>query len=172
LKSPRRAVLKRTEQEAEWFFRDLGGKIPEGGDAGTRAAALRIDGWLHEIPPFHRGVLALRYVPRSWPTCIEDELGELASVVVRLECALHPTVGSTTEALERASVERLREEIQICERARARHERSWRTPPMTASEERIGRLVRRAWRHVALAIRALAKARGVGPCVVPGRGPR
>ena len=167
MKSPRRAVLKRTEQEAEWFFRDLGGKIPEGGDAGTRAAALRIDGWLHEIPPFHRGVLALRYVPRSWPTCIEDELGELASVVVRLECALHPTTGVSTKALEQASLERLLECIHDANRTRARWDRVDRDRPLTRSEKHLRQLVRRAHRHAELAVRALTRTRGLAPYLLP-----
>src|SRR5580698_9078248 len=98
---------KHAEREASWFFRELGGKVPEGADPATREAADRIDAWLRAIPAFHRGVLALRYVPRSWPKPIAEEFGELASIVVRLECALHPAVGRSTEDLEQASIERL-----------------------------------------------------------------
>jgi len=155
------------EREARWFFRELGGKVPQDGDPSQRAAAAQIDAWLHAIPAFHRGVLALRYVERAWPTCIAEEFGELASVVVRLECALHPSVGVSTEALERASVERLEEAIARCEGVRARRVPGGRERPMTARENGLVRFRRRAHRHVDAALRAFARARRYAHCVVP-----
>ena len=167
MKSPQVAARRLAMQEAEWFFAQLGGKVPEDGDAATRAA-VRIDGWLRKIPSFHRGVLALRYAPRTWPTCIADEFDDLASIVVRLECAQHPAVGMSNDALEQASVERLRNVILDCERVRARRARSDRDLPLNRTEAELARLTRRAGRHVEIAIRALAKVRGHGPCVIPG----
>jgi hypothetical protein len=165
-------IRKQAEREAAWFFRELGGNVPEGVDSTTRTAAEQVDGWLQAIPSFHRGALHLRYVQRSWPKCIAREFGDLASVAVRLECALHPAVGISTEALEHASVERLQKAILSCERARSRRTPAGRERPMTPSEKALARLARRAERHVELAVRALARVRGVGPCLVPAVGAR
>ncbi|MGO8998004.1 MAG: hypothetical protein ACLQVI_32180 [Polyangiaceae bacterium] len=164
--------MKRAEREASWFFRDLEGTVPDGGDPVTRAAAEQIHAWLRAIPAFHRGALALRYTPRSWPTCVAREFGALASVVVRLECALHPAVGIRTDALEQASVERLRKAIEVCRCARAARRATRRDPPMSRPERDLGRLRWRAGIHVDLAHRALARVRWYGPCLVPGAGPR
>ena len=155
------------EREATWFFREMGGKVPPDGDPCRQAAAAQIDEWLRAIPAFHRGVLALRHTERAWPTAIAQEFGELASVVVRLECALHPSVGVSTEALERASVERLQDAISRCARARARRVPAGRSRPMTVSEKGLVRLARRARRHVEMAHRALTEARSYAHCVVP-----
>jgi hypothetical protein len=154
------------EREAEWFFRELGGKVPESGDSVVRAAAARVDAWLRGIPAFHRGVFALRYAPRSWPTPISEEFGELSSIVVRLECALHPAVGASTEALEQASVERLTKKIAQCEQRGLRPDGRAGTP--RRGERELLQLGRRAYRHLELAHRALARARGDVACVVPG----
>jgi len=172
LTAPTLRVRRLVEHEAGWFFRELGGEVPEGGDAATRDAARQIDAWLREVPAFHRGALSLRYVPRAWPTCIREEFEELASVAVRLECALHPAVGRSTEALEAESVERLRQTIRACEGARARPEPPGRERPLSPSEKALAQLTLRAYRHVELAIRALARVRGGGPCVVPAGGAR
>jgi len=157
------------EREAAWFFRDLGGKVPEGGDPVTRAAAAWIDDRLRGLPPFHRGVLALLHAPRSWPAFITKEFREVASVVVRLECALHPAVGISTEALENASIDRLRKEVLGCTRVGARQVPGGRERHATAGERRLKRLARRARRHVQLALIALARVRGEASCVVPAR---
>ena len=164
-----RVLLQAAEREADWFFRVMKGKVPPDGDFAVRVAAAQVDAWLRTIPPFHRGVLSLRYTPRSWPRVMTGEFGRLASLVVRLECALHPAVGLSTEALERASVERLSEEIRLAEVARDRDVPGGRERPMTAVERRVARLERRACRHTKLAIRALARTRGYGPSVVPAR---
>ncbi len=160
------------EAEATWFFRDLGGKVPDSGDVSVRDAAAQIDAWLRQLPTFHRGVLSLRHTPRAWPTFVTDEFGALASVAVRLECALQPAVGVSNEVLENASVERLREAIRLCERVRARRTPSGRDKLTCASERRLDQLESRAARHVDLAHSALARVRGYGLCVVPPRGSR
>ncbi len=170
MKTPPLRLRRLVEREAGWFFRELGGKVPDGGDLATREAAQQIDAWLREVPAFHRGVLSLRYVRRPWPTCIAEEFGGLASVAVRLECALHPAVGCSTAALEAASVARLQETLRLCEGARARRNPAGRERPMSPSEKALGRLAVRAHRHVELAIRALARVRGRGPCLVPESG--
>jgi hypothetical protein len=166
-----RFLRQRAEREASWFFRVLGGQVPEDGDPATRAAAQQMAKWLRAISPFHRGVLSLRYVPRTWPTCIADEFGDLASVAVRLECALHPAVGISTEALEHASEERLEKAIQLCARARAHRSPAGRDRPNPA-DRGLAQLTRRASRHVALAIRALARVRGKAACLPPAAGAR
>ncbi len=169
MRVPRLVFQRHAEREAEWFFRELGGRVPEGGDPATRAAAERVDAWLRAIPAFHRGVLALRYLPRSWPRPIRDEFDEIASVVVRIECARHPAVGLATEALEQASLERLLSVIERCERVRARRPPGGRTRPDCRAERELLRLARRAYRHVDLAHRALTRVRGFKACVVPAR---
>jgi hypothetical protein len=171
-KQPSLRVRGCAERESSWFFRELGGKVPEGGEPAARAAAQQIDGWLRQLPPFHRGVLCLRYVRRSWPRCITREFDALASVAVRLECALHPAVGMSTEALESASVERIQKAIESCARACGRRAPAGRDRPMNLAERGLTRLAYRAHRHVELAIRALARVRGNGPCVAPSAGAR
>ena len=159
--------LRVAEREASWFFQACGGKVPNDGDPAVRAAAEQIDGWLRELPAFHRGVLALRFVPREWPKAMEEELCGLASVVVRLECALHPTTGVSTKALEQASLERLLECIHDANRTRARWDRVDRDRPLTRSEKHLRQLVRRAHRHAELAVRALTRTRGLAPYLLP-----
>jgi hypothetical protein len=124
------------------------------------------------VPSYHRGALALRYSARTWPEAIAREFDALASVVVRLECALHPAVGLSTAALEAASVARLEEDIRLATRFRVRKGAAGRERPQSAPEKRLARLLRRALTHVDLAHRALARVRGDGPSVVPVRGAR
>lgn len=143
----RRAALDdRARKEMDWFFGTLGGRVPEEntGLAYARAAAEAIDGWLKAIPAFHRGALALRFTPREWPPTLTRRYGTSTSLVVRLECALHPSRGDqTTEALEQAAALRL-EEV-IAKRGGDRHN-----------------LLDRAMTHEFLAIRAYLKVRGEG----------
>lgn len=163
MKGPSRALRRIVEREASWFFGRLGGNVPEGVDPAVAAAAERFTKWLREVPAFHRGVLSLRFVRRPWPKYVEHEFEELSSVVVRLECALHPAVGQSTEALEAASLERLQEALRLCEPRKT----AGREQPFTRAERDLAALANRAARHVELAIRALARVRGLGPCLVP-----
>jgi hypothetical protein len=144
--SVQRAALEdRARREMEWFFDTLGGRVPEENTelAYARPAAEAIDGWLRAMPAFHRGALALRFTPRKWPRTLTHHYGESTSLVVRLECALHPSRGDqSTEALEQAAVLRL-EEVLV-KRGRDRHD-----------------LLGRAFAHESLAIRAYLKVRGV-----------
>ena len=164
---PSKAVLRHAEREAAWFFRELGGIVPEGSDAATRASAEQVDNWLRAILAFHRGVFRLLHVPRSWPKGIRREFGDHASIVVRIECALYPAVGVSTEALERASVERLTESIRLRDRIVERRAGGARELAYGPAGKNLRRAARRAGKHVALAVQALARARGTGPCVVP-----
>jgi len=136
------ALDDRAREEMEWFFGTLGGRVPdEDSELGyARAAAEAIHGWLQAITAFHRGALALRFTPREWPPGLTKRYGKSTSLVVRLECALHPSNGDqTTEALEQASVERLLHGLL--------GKREWD-------------LLTRAHSHEFLAIRAYLKVRG------------
>ena len=146
----RERIEKRAEKEVEWFFRTMGGRVPEEGVGPpyARPAAQAIEGWLKSIPPFHRGALSLLYAPKEWPKSLTIEYGSWTSLVVRLECALHPSDGKVSnEELEQASIERLLAS-------------GLRQGP-------LGDLEFRAVKHVRCAIRAYAKARGNAPSVLP-----
>jgi hypothetical protein len=169
----------RARREAEWFYKVLGGRVPGEGAASPemRSAAAQIAAWLKEVPAFHRGALSLRYTPKEWPRAIVREFGELSSLVVRLECSLHPATGKTTGELEQASIERIEKAIearnaQIEEIMEAQKASSSKPmPPLPAGVD-LAQLDYRAGRHVALAIRALGKVRGDAPCVLPRAKPR
>ena len=105
----RDALDERAREEMDWFFGALGGRVPEPStELGyARPAAEQIHGWLQSITEFHRGALALRFTPRRWPPWLTKRYRRSTSLVVRLECALHPSTGQTTEMLEQASLERL-----------------------------------------------------------------
>jgi len=147
-----RALEDEARREMEWFFGTLGGRVPEENTelAHARARAQAIDGWLRAILTFHRGALALRFTPRKWPVTLTRLYGKSTSLVVRLECALHPSLGST-EALEQAAALRLEEVVR--KRGRDRHD-----------------LLARARAHELLAIRAYLKVRGDGPAPVSAGG--
>jgi hypothetical protein len=148
-----------------------------------RSAAVQIDAWLKAVPAFHRGALSLRYRPKEWPRAIVREFGDLSSLAVRLECALHPAMGKTNAELEKASVERLEKAIDArnaqIEKANAAEKagsepmpgRPRRDPALAVGVD-LAQLDFRADRHVALAIRALGKVRGDAPCVLPRSKPR
>jgi hypothetical protein len=164
---PSQAVHERAEREAAWFYGTLGGKVPENGSPATRAAAVQIDAWLAQLSSFQRGVLALRFGEKVWPSDIERELEPVAAIAVRIECAHHPAVGRT-EDLERASVARLQEIIRLADRARTRRRRP-ESDARCDAERTIHRLFIRAARYAHAAMRAFARARGRLPCVVPPR---
>jgi hypothetical protein len=148
----RRAALEDTaRREMDWFFGMLGGRVPEENTelADARPAAEAIDGWLRAVPAFHRGALALRFTPGTWPFTLTRHYGNSTSLVIRLECALHPSRGDRSiEALEQAAALRL-EEI-IGKRGRDRHD-----------------LLARARTHESLAIRAYLKVRGDRRLCIP-----
>jgi hypothetical protein len=161
------ALREMTQREAAWFFQEVAGKVPEGGDPAVRTAAATIDARFTQIGSFHRGVLALRFAKRSWPDAIRRELGVVASVAVRIECAQHPAVG-TTDEVEAAAVERLSEIIRRANIEKAR--RGGRlAETLYGPELTIQKLFLRAARYVNAAVRALAAVREDGPCVIPSR---
>jgi hypothetical protein len=173
-------------REAEWFYKVLGGRVPDEGAVPpeVQSAAVQIDAWLKAVPAFHRGALSLRYRPKEWPRAIVREFGDLSSLAVRLECALHPAMGKTNAELEKASVERLEKAIDArnaqIEKANAAEKAGSRPMPERPRREDfalaggidLAQLDFRADRHVALAIRALGKVRGDAPCVLPRAKPR
>ncbi len=176
------------QREAEWFYKVLGGRVPDDGMASpeVRSAAAQIEAWLKAVPAFHRGALSLRYTPREWPGAIVREFGDLSSLAVRLECSLHPATGKTNAELEKASVERIEkaiaarnaqiEEAVAVEKATGCSKpmpvRPLREDPALPARVDLAELDSRADRHVALAIRALGKVRGDAPCVLPRARPR
>jgi hypothetical protein len=162
-------------REAGWFYKVLGGRVPDEGTASpeVRSAAAQIEAWLKAMPAFHRGALSLRYTPKEWPPVIVREFRELSSLAVRLECALHPATGKTNRELEQASVERIEKaiearnaQIEAIEKATAAQDTTCPKPMPVACVDLV-RLDHRAARHVALAIRALGKVRGDASCVLP-----
>jgi hypothetical protein len=162
----RRLIEERAWAEVAWFCGTLGGVVPEQ-DCPERTAAQRIDGWLKQLPAFHRGAFALRYMRRAWPEPLAGTFGEDTSLVVRLECAEHPAVGKSPAELEAASVERLTAMIAAGERERQRRKDLGDRGPSGPDERRVGALLVRAHKHVASAIRALRRVRGDAPCRVP-----
>jgi hypothetical protein len=162
----RRWIEARAEKEAIWFYERLGGRVPEEGSADVRDAASTIDGWLRSLPAFDRGALSLWFDKRNWPEAIQVEFGNAASLVVRLECVLHPAVGRPTDELEREAVERL--SAMIADRE-SRPQTPGRSPTPCKSGMHLTQLAYRAYRHSRHAIRGLAKARGDVPCSVPVR---
>jgi hypothetical protein len=142
-------------EELEWFFGALGGCAPKKGTAlaDARPAAQAVERWLTKLSAYHQGALALRYTPREWPPALTKRYGKWSSLVVRLECALHPSGGGKSdEELERASVERLVDAL----RARKNDRKQ---------------LLERAETHEELAIVAYLKVRGSRASVIPEAAP-
>jgi hypothetical protein len=112
------------DRELEWFFNlsegDMGlrsnfvsalGSRHSGGDGPTPEEAAtaahrhrRIRSWLLAIPDRHAGVLQAAYEVRPWPSVLDNELGRLTGIVVRLACALDawPADRATQELVELA----------------------------------------------------------------------
>jgi hypothetical protein len=150
-----RSSLRSARRELGWFHGTLGGRVPEEGDLepDLRRAAARIDGWLKSIPTFHRGALSLRHSTKRWPKPLTDEYRAWTSLVVRLECALHPSdVWRPTDELEEAGAKRLIEALAS---------RRWSNDADDFQD--------RARAHVRDAIEAYAEARGEEPCVLPSK---
>jgi hypothetical protein len=144
------------EKEAAWFYGTLGGRVPDSGR--HRAAAAAIEQWLQSVLTYHRGALALWNAKREWPSWLREAFRSAPSLVVRLECALHPAVGRSNADLEAASLERI---ALLLAEARARGGRQG---------EELRRLDLRARKHFKLAVLALANARGGAPCMAPTEG--
>ena len=147
----REELEEATRAELAWFFGTLGGRVPGSGSplAYARPAALAVDRWLKKLCAYHRGALAMLFTPREWPPALVEHYGARTSLVVRLECALHPADGRKTNAeLEKASVERLEAALQ-------------------KRRKDTRRLLERASTHEELAIGAYLKSRGGRPSVVP-----
>jgi hypothetical protein len=149
--------LKRAQKNAwkeiVWFFEKMEGRVPEEseGAASAREAAKRIQAWFKAIPNFHAGALELRFRRREWPEAIRQAFGDLAGIVVRVECAQHPSDRiRTEEELERESTRRLLDMMS----------------DKQCRSELYDMEYRAAW-HVRAAHRAYLKVRGWGPCLLP-----
>jgi hypothetical protein len=158
---------RRASAEAAWFYETLGGRVPAGASTEAGAAARRIEQWLRELPAFHRGAFSLRYTPRDWPVTLVEEFGDATSLVVRLECTQHPAVGQPTAQLEAASIERLTSAIAACADERRRQKGLRADDRVGRKQMQLVELGVRAEKHLASAVRALAKVRGDVPCLVP-----
>ena len=142
--------------EVEWFFTSANGEVPGQGEAPPeiRRAAEKINGWLAASGPVRHGALSLRFTPRDWPGLIESRFGAWTSLVVRLDCAVHPSDGGvSTEDLETAAVHRLEALLATQKGAR-----------------QLAVLESRAMQHVHASIRAYVKVRGLGRSVLPSNG--
>ncbi len=161
------------DRELEWFFNraecDMGLRsnflpglwnlhpdaevlTPE--DAAEAAHAYRrIRSWLLGIPDSDAGVLLAAYEIRPWPRALDDELGRLTGVVVRLACALDvwPSDRKSQELVEMARAGWLAAES-------ARYRRYGVGP--------LGRLRREGEKRFAHAHHAYCVVRGEGPCAL------
>ena len=152
--SRRARVTRVAREEVAWFFGPIGGRVPAvGGPPAERLAGRAVEDWLRAILTFHRGALSLRYArEKEWPTWLTDQYGHWTSLVVRLECARHPSAGGKSDAeVEQESVRR----FEAAFRGRWRH------------TEGIADLRARAGMHVRSALRAYDAARGGAPNVLP-----
>ena len=139
--------------EVEWFYTCAKGGVPDVTEAtvADREAAAKIQGWLGRLATFHVGALSLRFTPREWPASLTTYFGRTASLVVRLDCAAHPSQGyAPTGELEAAAVQRIEKML------------AGRGNPAA-----LLRLERHALEHVEAAITAYIEVRGLGPSVLP-----
>ena len=72
----------------------------------TTEAHATVAAVLATLKPHRRGALAMAYTPRKWPQALAAECGAATSLVVRLYCSEHPTVGRAEE-IEAAAAEQL-----------------------------------------------------------------
>jgi hypothetical protein len=147
-----RRAQKAAWKEVRWFYETMRGRVPEKADVPEweYVAAQRIDHWLRTLPTFHSGAFALRYTPRTWPPAVAKCFGSSAALVVRIECAQHPSDGSVgDDELEKASIARLEELIEG-----------------KRTKTKLYDLVCRAYWHLRAAHKAYVKARGIEPCVL------
>ena len=142
--------------EVEWFFTSANGKVPGRGEGPPeiRRAAEKIASWLEASRAVHYGVLSLRFTRRAWPASMESRFGGWTSLIVRLDCAVHPSDGGVSrQDLETAAVHRL--EMLLATQKGARQ---------------LAVLESRAEQHVRAAVRAYVKVRGLGRSVLPSKG--
>jgi hypothetical protein len=164
-----RTKTSMAEREAEWFYAQLDGRAPEDAPPDVRAAASAIEQSLRLLATYDRGALALWFTKREWPDPLRRYFGDAVSLVVRLECAAHPAVGRPVADLEREAVARLLEWM-ASSHAPPRDldlEGDFGVEPAPATPLDLHLSARAYFRA---AIRALGKARGSGPCRVPGTG--
>jgi hypothetical protein len=140
-------------REIQWFYETMGGRVPKDEQSveWERVAARTIQAWLQSLPSFNTGAFALRYLPQKWPPAITKRFEELTGLVVRIECAQHPSDGRQSDAdLEKASAARIE---AMLEDKRA--------------QTMLYDLDYRALWHLRAAHKAYVKARGMVPCVLP-----
>jgi hypothetical protein len=147
-----RRIESAAEEELRWFFAATQANVsPEGELPDQREPARVIRGRLDRLLTFHVGALALRFTPRSWSAVLDSQYGEWASLVVRMDCAVHPSDAPRS--------------VADCEsEAAARVESA-----VVRNEDRKERayLLLHAKLHVRAALRAYLRARGHGDSVAP-----
>jgi len=166
----REVAEERAVRELDWFFVVMNGRVPEVGEGPSfaREAALAIDGWLRDAPPFHRGAFALRHSKRDWPEALREEFGRNTTLVVHLECvSLWKGSRGSRGELEQLAVEGLLAEIERCKRREKAVAGTKWAKVRTRAQARLDERHERAGWHVRSAIRAYAKARGRAKCVLP-----
>ena len=94
----------RAERELADYFRSSR-------EDGTRNHEhANVESRLQSISAYHRGVLRLYNDARTWPVLVEEAFGHYAAIAIRLDCAAHPTAGSTC-TLELLAAERMAAQI-------------------------------------------------------------
>jgi hypothetical protein len=139
-------------KEIRWFYETMGGRVPKMDQCleWEFVAAQAIHGWLRRLPSFNTGAFSLRYLPQKWPPAVTKRFTELTGLVVRIECAQHPSDGhQSDEDLEKASVARL--EAMLADRR---------------AQSMLYDLDYRAYWHLRAAHKAYVKVRGNVPCVL------
>jgi hypothetical protein len=74
---------------ASYFAHRNAGRVTKG-DATVAAV-------LATLKPHHRAALSMQHAPRAWPPALTRVCGNETSLVVRLYCCEHPTVGRTAD---------------------------------------------------------------------------
>jgi len=153
--------LRRAKRELAWFFRVMGGQVPDPGvgTAYARPAAEKIARWLRGIRPAYRDLLALAFETRAWPGKLTGEFGALTSVVVRLESrSVADGTGRLPAEREAVAVRRLVEAIEARAPHREAVQGTCREVVLTPGERA---LLRKAWRAERLLENALTAYREV-----------
>jgi hypothetical protein len=161
---------RRAKRELAWFFRVIGGQVPEPGvgPAYARPAAEKIDRWLRGVRPRYRDLLALAFETRAWPGKLAQEFRGLTSVVVRLECrSVADGTGRLPPEREAVAVRRLVERIDVRELHRKEVQGACREVVLTPGELALLRKTWRAERLVQNALTAFREVRDGVPNVLP-----
>ena len=161
---------RRARRELAWFFRVLGGHVPEPGVGPeyARPAAEKIDRWLRGVRPTYRNLLTFAFETRAWPAKLAHEFRALTSVVVRLECrSVADGTGRLPPERELVAVRRLVAAIEAREAHRQAVQGTCREAVLSPGELALLRKTWRAERLVQNATTAYREVRDGVPNVLP-----